>query len=64
MASSNHYRLGTLLSLRRADSAAAVTVEIMDRGSTELSLDLSEAAFQRLGALSEGRIPVCVEVVR
>lgn len=64
LASSNRHRLGTLLLLRRADGAASVTVEVMDRGSTELALDLSEAAFQRLGPLQEGRIPVCVEVVR
>jgi rare lipoprotein A (peptidoglycan hydrolase) len=64
LASSNRHRLGTVLLLRRADGAAAVVVEIMDRGSTDLGLDLSEAAFQRLGSLQEGRIPVCVEVVR
>ena len=64
LASSNRHRLGTLLLLRRVDGAASVTVEIMDRGSAELTLDLSEAAFQRLGPLQEGRIPVCVEVVR
>ena len=64
LASSNRHRLGTVLLLRRADGAAAVVVEIMDRGSPELGLDLSEAAFQRLGSLQEGRIPVCVEVVR
>jgi len=64
VASSNRHRLGTLLLLRRADGAAAVVVEIMDRGSPDVGLDLSEAAFQRLGSLQEGRIPVCVEVVR
>jgi rare lipoprotein A (peptidoglycan hydrolase) len=64
LASSNRHRLGTLLLLRRADGATAVVVEVMDRGSAELALDLSEAAFQRLGPLPEGRIPVCVEVVR
>ena len=64
IASSNRHRLGILLLLRRADGAAAVRVEVMDRGSPELGLDLSEAAFQQLGPLWEGRIPVCVEVIR
>lgn len=64
LASSNRHRLGTVLLLRRADGTAAVVVEVMDRGSGDLGVDLSEAAFQRLGSLQEGRIPVCVEVVR
>ena len=64
LASSNRHRLGTVLLLRRADSARAVVVEVMDRGSPELGLDLSEAAFQQLAPLREGRVPVCVEVVR
>jgi len=64
LASSNRHHLGTHLLLRRADGVATVVVEVMDRGSPELGLDLSEAAFQRLGSLQEGRIPVCVEVVR
>jgi rare lipoprotein A (peptidoglycan hydrolase) len=64
LASSNRHRLGTVLLLRRADGSAAVEVEVMDRGSADLGLDLSEAAFQRLGPLQEGRIPVCVQVVR
>ena len=50
--------------LRRANGAAAITVEVMDRGGAELGVDLSEAAFERLAPLREGRIPVCVEVVR
>jgi rare lipoprotein A (peptidoglycan hydrolase) len=64
LASSNRHRLGTVLLLRRADGAAAITVEVMDRGGAELGVDLSEAAFERLAPLREGRIPVCVEVVR
>ncbi len=64
LASSNRHRLGTLLLLRRTDSARAVVVEVMDRGSPELSLDLSEAAFQQLAPLQVGRVAVCVEVVR
>jgi hypothetical protein len=64
LASSNRHRLGTLLLLRRADGAAAITVEVMDRGSADLGVDLSEAAFEILGPLREGRIPVCVEVIR
>jgi rare lipoprotein A (peptidoglycan hydrolase) len=63
IASSNRHRLGTLLLLRRVDGTAAVRVQVMDRGSSELGLDLSEAAFQHLGPLWEGRIPVCVEVL-
>jgi rare lipoprotein A (peptidoglycan hydrolase) len=53
LASSNRHRLGTLLRLRRVDGAAAVVVEIMDRGSPQLSLDLSEAAFEQLAPLRE-----------
>jgi rare lipoprotein A (peptidoglycan hydrolase) len=64
LASSNRHRLGTLLLLRRADGTAAIRVEVMDRGSPELGVDLSEAAFELLGPLREGRIPVCVEVIR
>jgi rare lipoprotein A (peptidoglycan hydrolase) len=64
LASSNRHRLGTLLLLRRADGAAAITVEVMDRGSAELGVDLSEAAFELLAPLRDGRIPVCVEVIR
>ena len=64
LASSNQHRLGTLLLLRRADGTAAVVVEVMDRGSPQLGLDLSEAAFERLAPLGEGRVPVCVEVIR
>jgi rare lipoprotein A (peptidoglycan hydrolase) len=64
LASSNRHRLGTLLLLQRTDGAAAITVEVMDRGSAELGVDLSEAAFERLAPLREGRIPVCVEVIR
>ena len=64
LASSNRHRLGTVLLLRRTDGTAAITVEIMDRGSAELGVDLSEAAFELLAPLREGRIPVCVEVIR
>jgi rare lipoprotein A (peptidoglycan hydrolase) len=65
LASSNRHRLGTLLRLRRADRpAGAVVVEVMDRGSEQLGLDLSEAAFEQLAPLREGRVLVCVEVLR
>jgi rare lipoprotein A (peptidoglycan hydrolase) len=64
LAASNRYRLGTLLLLSRLDGHGAVLVEVMDRGSPELGVDLSEAAFQVLEPLSVGRIPVCVRAIR
>jgi len=35
----------------------------MDRGSAAVDLDLSEAAFARLGSLEQGRVAVCVEAI-
>jgi rare lipoprotein A (peptidoglycan hydrolase) len=64
LASSNRHRLGTVLLLRRLDGPGAIRVEVMDRGSPALGVDLSEAAFELLGSLREGRIPVCVEVLQ
>jgi hypothetical protein len=65
LASSNRHRLGALLRLTRADRpAGAVVVEVMDRGSEHLGLDLSEAAFEQLAPLREGRVAICVEMLR
>ena len=63
LAASNHYRLGTVLRVRRADAAATVVVEVVDRGGETLELDLSEAAFARLAPLDQGRVAVCVEAI-
>ncbi len=45
---------------RNLEHAGVVT----DTGAPSLTLDLSEAGFQQLGTLAEGRIPVTVEVLR
>jgi rare lipoprotein A (peptidoglycan hydrolase) len=63
IAACNWYPLGTVLKVTRRGSEAHVYVQVKDRGSPALTLDLSEGAFQRLGHLPEGRIAVLVEVV-
>ncbi len=62
-AASNRFRLGTVLRVRRADGYGELLVEVMDRGSAAVDLDLSEAAFARLGSLEQGRVAVCVEAI-
>jgi rare lipoprotein A (peptidoglycan hydrolase) len=61
LAASNRYRLGTVLRVTRVDRPEVIVVEVADRGSDGVELDLSEAAFARLAALSEGNIVVCIE---
>lgn len=63
LAASNGYRLGTVLRVRQADGPTSVVVEVVDRGSDALGLDLSEAAFLRLAPLDQGGVVVCVEVI-
>ncbi len=63
IAACNWYPLGTLLRVTRLGTNTSVYVRVKDRGSRALTLDLSEAAYQGLGRLPEGRIPVAIEVV-
>lgn len=60
-ASTNRYPLGTVLLLTRPDGGARTVVQVADRGSPRLDIDLSEAAFRRLAPLTAGRVVVCVE---
>jgi rare lipoprotein A (peptidoglycan hydrolase) len=63
IAACNWYPLGTLLKVTRPGTDASIHVQIKDRGSAALTLDLTEAGFARLGYLGEGRIPVSIEIV-
>jgi rare lipoprotein A (peptidoglycan hydrolase) len=63
IAANNWYPLGTLLKVTRQGTDRYIYVRVQDRGSRRLTLDLSEAAFTRLGGLGEGRIPIWLEVV-
>ena len=63
IAACNWYPLGTLLKVTRRGSDASIYVQIKDRGSAALTLDLTEAGFARLGSLGEGRIPVSIEII-
>ncbi len=64
IAASNAYPAGTPLRVTRVGTDRSIQVTVRDTGAPALTLDLSEAGFQLLGSLSEGRIPVVVEVVR
>jgi rare lipoprotein A len=58
--------LGTVLRVTRSDGARTVYVRINDRGpfgSSRRILDLSRAAFERLGSLGAGVLEVRAEVV-
>jgi rare lipoprotein A len=58
--------LGTVLRVTRSDGARTVYVRINDRGpygSSRRILDLSRAAFERLGSLRAGVLEVRAEVV-
>jgi rare lipoprotein A len=58
--------LGTVLRVTRSDGQRTVYVRVNDRGpfgSRRRILDLSRAAFERLGALRAGVLRVRVEVV-
>lgn len=63
IAATNWYPLGTFLKVTRQGTDEFIFVRVQDRGSPQLTIDLSEAGFGRLGALSEGRIPVWAEVL-
>jgi rare lipoprotein A len=64
IAASNAYPAGTPLRVTRVGTDRSIQVTVRDTGAPSLTLDLSEAGFQQLGTLAEGRIPVTVEVVR
>lgn len=64
IAASNAYPGGTTLRVTRVGTERSILVTVRDTGAPSLTLDLSEAGFQQLGTLAEGRIPVTVEVVR
>jgi hypothetical protein len=53
-----------VLRVRHLYSTAYLDVEVMDRGSDDLDLDLSEAGFAHLAPLVMGRVPVCAEIIR
>jgi rare lipoprotein A (peptidoglycan hydrolase) len=63
IAASNWYPIGTLLRVTHQVSGRHIYVRVSDRGTDSLTLDLSEAAFGRLGGTRSGRIPVWVETV-
>jgi rare lipoprotein A len=63
IAACNWFPLGTLLKVTRQGTDRYIYVRVQDRGSPRLTLDLSEAGFAQLGHLSEGRIPIWIEVV-
>jgi len=63
IAASNSYPIGTLLRVTHQETGRHIYVRVADRGSDGLTLDLSEAAFGRLGGTRSGRIPVWVETV-
>lgn len=64
IAACNWFPIGTLLKVSRLDGDTFVYVRVLDRGSSALTLDLSEAGFRLLGAPHEGRIPVRIEIIR
>ncbi len=63
IAACNWFPLGTVLKVTRLGTENWIYVRVKDRGSRALTLDLSEAAYQHLGRLGEGRIPISIEVV-
>ncbi len=63
IAACNWFPLGTLLKVTLQGTDRYIYVRVQDRGSPRLTLDLSEAGFAQLGRLSEGRIPIWIEVV-
>lgn len=64
IAASNWYPCGTRLLVTRTSTGESIEVTVRDTGSARLTVDLSEAGFQQLGSLSEGRINVTVDVIR
>ena len=64
-AASNTLPLGTIVRISRLDRPwRSVVVEITDTGSfTMVDLDLSYGAMRRLGGLTQGVIPVRIEVL-
>jgi rare lipoprotein A (peptidoglycan hydrolase) len=63
IAASNTYPAFTRLRVTRLATGRSIEVVMRDTGSPRLTLDLSEAGFQQLASLSEGRISVRVEVL-
>lgn len=58
-AASNNYRLGTRVKVTNRKTGKSVVVTITDRCGN-CSIDLSQAAFQRIAPLRQGRVPVRV----
>lgn len=56
-AASNNYRLGTRVKVTNRKNGKSVVVTITDRCGN-CSIDLSQAAFQRIAPLRQGRVPV------
>ena len=63
VAASNNYKLGTRVRVTNRNNKKSVVVTVSDRCG-RCSIDLSKAAFRRIGALQKGRIPVSISVVR
>jgi len=62
-----HVPLGSLLLVTNPQTEASVRVVVTDRGPapwTGATIDLSEAAFRRLAALSKGHLRVKVRLIR
>ena len=58
-AASNNYRLGTRVRVTNRKNGKSVVVTITDRCGN-CSIDLSQAAFQRIAPLRQGRVAVKV----
>lgn len=60
---SNSHPLGTRLRITRTSTGASIDVTVTDRGAFRMPIvvDMSMAAFQQLGALSEGVIGIVVD---
>ncbi|KOR30915.1 hypothetical protein TI04_03565 [Achromatium sp. WMS2] len=59
-AAHRRYRLGTRIRVTNRRTGKSVRVTVTDR--CNCTLDLSPAAFRKIGRLSQGRIPVKVNI--
>ncbi len=64
-AASNKFKFGTKVKVTNLKNKKSVIVRINDRGNfPQNHIDLSKAAFSKIGNLGSGRIKVKIEVIK